>query len=286
MEALEKEVILPDWHCYACDARVAQSSIGYSYPTREPQCSCCGRFGFLEPLTTAESVPQTTRTQSENSNGPSSYFTAEISAVALPLELPASRPSTNQDGFRITFDGLDMPLTRESAPNDAVEPSQLTETQIIAFDLSQPRPLQNSTNQSSNALEQQFSDVYNALIEYLEPLDDLTVNTMYHEVFGVDTNSESRGTWLQAVAELPRTILNEPSSGNIMKCFFMPVIECLLYFLLILEGPCAICQEDFKIGDAVTPLCADKQRCAHTFHSSCIIPWLKEVYLIHFSKTI
>ena len=234
MEGVEKEVLLPDWHCYFCDTRIAQCSIGYSDPTGEPQCSRCGRFGFLEPLDASETAPVPAESENSNSNNNNnpSFLTAEISAVAVPFELSVTHSLRDCDGFRITLDGCEMPLRQERSPVEALDPSQRLETQILAFDVSRPM----------------------LSVDGLESFDELTANSIYQEFFGLDNNSESRATWMQAVADLPRKVLSEVS----------------------IEGPCAICQEDFKLGDTVTPLAPEPCQCAHTFHSSCIIPWLRE----------
>ena len=46
---------------------------------------------------------------------------------------------------------------------------------------------------------------------------------------------------------------------------------------MIVEGPigdCAICQEDFKIGEVFVPLACNDIH-PHKFHKQCITPWLK-----------
>ena len=43
------------------------------------------------------------------------------------------------------------------------------------------------------------------------------------------------------------------------------------------EGPigeCAICQEEMRFGEWITPLPC-QETCSHTFHKDCIDPWLQ-----------
>ena len=40
-------------------------------------------------------------------------------------------------------------------------------------------------------------------------------------------------------------------------------------------GECAICQEDFEVGETFVPLpCNDLH--PHKFHKACIIPWIRD----------
>lgn len=252
---------LPDWHCHACDTHVAECSIGYSEPNGEPQCSRCGRFGFLEPLDAAEAAAADVARGrhaggAPATNGTSPFISAEISAVALPLDIFSAVPRSferEEDGFSLTIDGFDLPLRRERSPRSVHSVFggrglQRPEAQIFTFDLSRSDPPSDASggDRTAQSTERPFVDVFRRYLESTIPLG------FFEGAF--NGPSESRGTWSPAIADLPRNVLSEVN----------------------VEGPCAICQEDFAVGDTVTSLAPEPTQCAHVFHSSCIIPWLSE----------
>lgn len=162
----------PDWHCYACNTRVEDCSIGYSDPSGEPQCSSCGRFGFLEPLDHTEVVseerPARRNGRSTTTlNGVSPFFSAEISAVAVPIHaeaFSAIRNPVGEDGFRVTFDGLDMSLQRERSARTAEAAVSSgggrPETQIFAFDLTRPESVGDDRSGATTSLQLQLPSTF------------------------------------------------------------------------------------------------------------------------------
>ncbi|KAH7649798.1 ring domain [Cryptosporidium bovis] len=64
---------------------------------------------------------------------------------------------------------------------------------------------------------------------------------------------------VQVVEQLPRETVSE---SNIAK--------------IKLGGPCAVCQDEYNVGDEVMGLTRDVEVCPHIFHVNCLMPWLNQ----------
>lgn len=64
---------------------------------------------------------------------------------------------------------------------------------------------------------------------------------------------------VQVVEQLPRETISE---SNISK--------------IKLGGPCAVCHDEYNIGDEVIGLSRDPEVCPHIFHVNCLLPWLNQ----------
>ncbi|OII76499.1 zinc C3HC4 type domain-containing protein [Cryptosporidium andersoni] len=240
--------------CHVCQMNVS---------VREPEdsdgelmCNECGGCGFVEIIT--------------DNNNPTETQSASQSQWVNIMAIPRVPDNTvNNPLFRMLTeiaDSLGQAQVTTQVRSDTMAIQQLN---------AQPRnmfvsgPNNDDVDSSGSATlilgpngeirEISISDILtgNAFSQIVESMENALVTAL--STNNVSNHFGNPPASAEEVAKLPREVLSESNIEQTKG-----------------GGPCAICHEEYNIGDTVLRLSTDVDECPHIFHVNCLLPWLQQ----------
>ncbi|KAH8741902.1 ring domain protein [Cryptosporidium ryanae] len=179
-----------------------------------------------------------------NNQGPNNQFQNDNARTAANVNNSSSNINLQQGEQQLPGGGNSITFQRIGYQNSSVPNS--SSTAFVVGMNGEFRELPLAEMLSGNAISTLVETMENALAVALSTEDP-------NNRFGSPPAS------VQVVEQLPRETVSE---SNIAK--------------IKLGGPCAVCQDEYNIGDEIMGLTRDVEVCPHLFHVNCLMPWLNQ----------